>query len=721
MNHGMLKVISFNVHGVLNPVKRSKILAKMKKEGAHIVYLQETHLNDREHEKLTKMGFTKIFFSSNKLKHNRGVAILISNNITFEKTYEQNDKEGRFILVRGTIFGNEVTLFNIYAPPGGDFHFFKLVFEVIVSQSEGVLIFAGDLNLHLQPNLDVSNNKPVSKAISKKFRDLMKDIGLIDIWREMYPNARQYTHYSNPHQVYSRIDYFIIFSKDRLKVMDTDIGTIDLSDHAPIYLSINFSDTHKSSIWRLNSSLLNDPLFKQQMSNEIKVYIKENDNGEVSPPILWDAAKAVLRGRIIAVASLKKKQRNRKLSELQNQLKLLEVCHAQNRDSKTLQQIKKIRNEIDSIYTQDIEKKMLYTKQRYYENGSKFTKVLARKLKKLQADRTINKIRDFRKNTIESKQDKIQQIFESFYEQLYSSTPVPEDQVEAFLENLDLPVMTEDQNKALALDITELELTQAINRLKPNKSPGSDGFTSEWYKAFKKELIPLLLNTYKWALKRAEIPPSWKEAIVSLIPKEGKDKVECGSYRPISILNVDYRLYTSIMARRMEEFLPHLIHNDQTGFIHKRQTQDNIRRTLHIMDYIQQHKERAMILSLDAEKAFDSVSWQYLYKVLVKFSFSESITSTIKALYDYPTARIKINGHLSKPITLQRGVRQGCPWSPLMFALFLEPLAQHIRQNEKITGINVNGTEHKIANYADDVLLYLKNPEKSLPEVMNFL
>lgn len=121
--------------------------------------------------------------------------------------------------------------------------------------------------------------------------------------------------------------------------------------------------------------------------------------------------------------------------------------------------------------------------------------------------------------------------------------------------------------------------------MKANKSPGSDGFNSEFYKAFKEDLIPILRNTCNWALEKVQIPPTWKEAIISLIPKEAKDKNECGSYRPISILNVDYRIYTSIMAKRMEKILPNLIHNDQAGFIHKRQTQDNTRRTLHIMNY----------------------------------------------------------------------------------------------------------------------------------------
>lgn len=94
----------------------------MKKEKAHIAHLQETHLNDKEHEKLRKMGFTKTFFSSYKSNHKRGVAILISNKVAFEQTYEQMDKEGRF-LFRGKIDGTELTLLNIYAPPGSAFSF----------------------------------------------------------------------------------------------------------------------------------------------------------------------------------------------------------------------------------------------------------------------------------------------------------------------------------------------------------------------------------------------------------------------------------------------------------------------------------------------------------------------------------------------------------------------------------------------------------------------
>lgn len=156
------------------------------------------------------------------------------------------------------------------------------------------------------------------------------------------------------------------------------------------------------------------------------------------------------------------------------------------------------------------------------------------------------------------------------------------------------------------------------------------------------ELAPSLLKAFNWLVRKREILPPWREAIISVISKEGKDKSECGNYRPISVLNVDYKLFTSILARRLENILPDLINLDQTGFICQRQASDNIRRTLHVLSHVSNHKVEAALMSLDLEKAFDSLRWNFLYKVLTKFRFTE----IIKTLYDKPCARIKINGDL---------------------------------------------------------------------------
>ena len=172
------------------------------------------------------------------------------------------------------------------------------------------------------------------------------------------------------------------------------------------------------------------------------------------------------------------------------------------------------------------------------------------------------------------------------------------------------------------------------------------------------------------------------------------------------------------MARRLETILPDLIHLDQTGFIQQGQTLDNIRRTLHILDQTNKDKTKSLIVGLDAEKAFDSVRWVFLYKVMGKF---DKCIRTISSLYNKPTARIKINGDLSDSFVLERGTRQGCPISPLLFALFIEPLGQLIRQSEVVKGITIAGAEQRVAMFADDVLVFLEEPEKSFIGLMTLL
>lgn len=241
---------------------------------------------------------------------------------------------------------------------------------------------------------------------------------------------------------------------------------------------------------------------------------------------------------------------------------------------------------------------------------------------------------------------------------------------------MDLPSLGKLQNEKLTKEISAEEIDKAISSLKSCKSPGTDGFPGEWYKSLREQFIPILHKSFNYTLREGVIPPSWREATISVIPKEGKDPKECGSYRPISVLNQDYKLYATILTKRMEEVIPFLFDEDQTGFIKCRQTQDNIRRALHTIEHIKKEKIGAILLSMDAEKAFDSVGWKFLYTVMEKFAFHEKFIKGIKTLYTSPVARIKLNGGLSETIHLQRGCRQGCPASQALFNLFIEPLAQ---------------------------------------------
>lgn len=324
MSYKHYNILSLNVNGVNNPVKRSKLIVKLKKEKVDIAYWQETHLSNVEHDKLKKMGFKNTYYSSHRSGKKRGVAILISNRTKFEFKSEISDKEGRFILVKGKIENKEVTLVNIYAPPGSNISFYKKVFNLIATESHGSLICAGDFNLLLNPRLDTTNVKRNCSPTEKSVRKKLSDLGLIDVWRFMHKTTPGYTFYSARHSLHSRIDYCFMYNKDLNRINECRLGQRDISDHSGIYLNLHFDNKQRTTLWRLNTGMLNDPTFIQSMTTDLKLYIQENSNDEINPGIIWDAAKAVLRGKIIELSSRLKKQKTQKLSELQETLKHLE-------------------------------------------------------------------------------------------------------------------------------------------------------------------------------------------------------------------------------------------------------------------------------------------------------------------------------------------------------------------------------------------------------------
>ena len=279
------------------------------------------------------------------------------------------------------------------------------------------------------------------------------------------------------------------------------------------------------------------------------------------------------------------------------------------------------------------------------------------------------------------------------------------------------PKLTNDEKNKIDNIITEQEILKALKASPNNKSPGEDGLPSEFYKVFWNDIKIHLVSCYKLAFDMGKLGISQRRGIICLIPKKDKDPIILKNWRPISLLNQDYKLLAKSIAERIKTCLKNIIHNDQTGFLKGRYIGENIVKICDIMNYCEEEDIPALLITIDFEKAFDLLNWKFIDKSLLFFDFPESIRTWVKILYKDINSCVSNNGWASQFFPLTRGVRQGCPLSPYLFLIAAEILSLYIRQNKNIKGLKIGDQSYKISQYADDTVLTIPFCEETLQEI----
>ena len=256
------------------------------------------------------------------------------------------------------------------------------------------------------------------------------------------------------------------------------------------------------------------------------------------------------------------------------------------------------------------------------------------------------------------------------------------------------------------------EVGEAVAQAKNNKAPGIDGIPVDFYKCFPKTYT-ILRDFFQETLENGSLPATHAKSVIALIYKK-RDKTLIQNYRPISLLCADIKLLSRIIANRLKSSLQSVIHPDQQGFCPNSDIKRQIFISNEIMDFCDKEEIEGWLLLVDFEKAFDSVSHQFLFEALEIMGLPAEFIGWLKILYSNCKATVMINGNLSEEFRLQSGVKQGDPLSPYLFICVMEALAALIRSRAKELGIETPKGIISILLFADDVSLPLKNKQAVL-------
>ena len=730
-----ITIAALNCQGLGDFQKRRDVFQYLKQKRCDIYFLEDTHFDEKMEKRIRSEWGYQCIFSSYSTQA-RGVAILFNNTFDFKINQVLKDANGNCLVVNLTTMEKDITLVNIYGPNKDDPNFYEDIMDDIKESGFSNFVIAGDWNLVLNPALDYYNYKHVNnpKAQEKVF-EMMTELELTDVWREINPELLRYTWRRNNPVQQSRLDFFLVSDSLLSQIKDTDILPGYRSDHSMIKLVIEFrkENTHRKNYWKLNSKLLKDPKCVQEIHDTINrvkeqyavpVYnfqtMRHIPHSELQFTIcdqtFLDVLLMEIRDTVLRYSVKKKRSEMEREVNLEKEIESLEK--KRNKSEEDLRDIMEKKEDLQRIRKSKMEGILLRSKARWAAQGEKVTKYYCNLEKRHFVSKQMYKLECKDGKCLEETEEMLEET-KNFYQELYSEKDTLDTSIENYVSSL--PCLTDDESQSIEGLISLEEASDALSNMKNGKSPGTSGMTVDFYKFFWKQLGDFVVRSLNEGFLKGKMSTTQREGILVCIPKGDKPRQYLKNWRPISLLNVAYKIGSTCIANRLKQFLPQLVKEDQTGFVPGRYIGDNLRLLYDMIHYLKTKNQPGLLVSIDFEKAFDSVDWSYMNKVLKAFGFGRDIVKWVTSFYTDIKSSVIVNGKPSKGFEIRRGCRQGDPISPYLFILCAEVLACKIREDKDIKGIQIANTDVKISQFADDTSFLLEGDRHSFEKLFQRL
>ncbi|KAH6920338.1 hypothetical protein HPB50_028675 [Hyalomma asiaticum] len=483
----------------------------------------------------------------------------------------------------------------------------------------------------------------------------------------------------------SRIDgtylpYYLLASVVECEVVDLPGNLSGKSAHLPLAATVRGSPGFSSRYlgWRLDPSLLHDEVCVQRVRDRIRESL---DNVPSLTPHVWDTLKEGCKKLLQEEGRDRKRRLSAQMGEILRRTRI--VKEAESLTPCTREYLETLQ----ATYTHLLQLKTGRPAKKPYPPDSSTDPgsrdVYGNGGVKITEAKRLD-------GSITSDPGEIADIFRKYFStQFHESDSAEENPNRMHISELcrDLRRPGEEELTDLRCESSMEELRCAIRNMLSNSAPGSDGLTAGFYATFLDTLGETLLSLVNVILRQHKKPDSFSVGRIVLLLKDGAPPNEPASWRPITLLNVDYKIVASIINSRLKALLPNIISPFQSCAVPGRSIFANLTATRDIFEYAARKKLYGAFFSLDQAKAFDRVKHNYLLGVLREFGFPADFVALVRLLYSDLTGNVVANGSITAGFDYTRGIRQGCALGPTFFINSLEPLLAKLANNERIRGL----------------------------------